>query len=215
MKYVIPDFVVDSLVNITPEDIRTLSPTTRAVCMDIDGTITDYHASCVGQLAKERIRKFSDAGFLTFIISNCYSARVKEVHDLFDGLVNVVVTPLECLDPSNARDAPRKHRKPNPDMFYAAAAKQYVKDPLTGLDRPIRTSEMLMIGDQIFKDVLSARRAGALSVLLPRLGKHDHPGVRIFQRPVEFVLRAALKLPLRSGDWPTRLARVATRGKTA
>ena len=44
-------------------------------------------------------RSFSDAGFLTFIVSNCSGRRVTEVHRLFDDLVTGVVTPFDCLGP--------------------------------------------------------------------------------------------------------------------
>lgn len=216
----LPDFVVRRFVDVTPEDIARLAPGVRAVCMDIDGTVTDYHAPAVPAEAQARIRSFREAGLLTFIMSNCYDARVSEVHALFDPLVTDVLTPFACVDPADAADRPRKHRKPAPDMFHAAAARHTVTDPATGASRPLRSAEMLMIGDQMFKDVLSARRAGARAVLLPRLGRGDHPGVRLLQRPVEFAIRAAtavfrlgggpwLPLPLLPRDWPRRLAPVS------
>jgi predicted HAD superfamily phosphohydrolase YqeG len=51
---------------------------------------------------------------------------------------------------------------------------------------------VLMVGDQIAKDVVSANRAGAKSLLLPRRGKGDDLKVRIFQRPPEALVRMAL-----------------------
>lgn len=211
MRYLIPDYVVNRLLDVTPQDIRALSPETRVVCMDIDGTVTDYHAPSVPEDAQERIRSFTSAGLLTVIVSNCSGARVDEVHRLFGGLVTEVMTPADCVDPSDPKDSGRRHRKPSPDMLLEAASRLTVTDPGTGAARAVRPAEMLMIGDQMFKDVLVARRAGTKAVLLPRLGSHDHLGVRFLQRPVETVLRALWRLPVRAGDWPGRLTAVGGR----
>lgn len=213
MGRLVPDFVVDRLLNVTPEDIRSLSPDTRAVFMDIDGTITDYHASSVPEDAQERLRSYGEAGLLTFIVSNCSGARVDEVHTLFDGLVTDVMTPLDCVDPTDPKDSGHKHRKPSPDMLLVAMSRHTVTDPKSGVERPLQPAESLMIGDQMFKDVLVARRAGTKAVLLPRLGSQDHLGVRVLQRPVETVLRALCRLPLRAGDWPARLTAVGRSGQ--
>jgi predicted HAD superfamily phosphohydrolase YqeG len=70
---------------------------------------------------------------------------------------------------------------------------------------------MLMVGDQLFKDIRAAKGAGSPSVLVPRLGRRDHLGVRIAQRPVELAIRAALRLPVRAADWPDRLTPVRRR----
>ncbi|NLI18524.1 MAG: HAD-IIIA family hydrolase, partial [Actinomycetales bacterium] len=211
MNRLIPDLVVDRLLHVTPEDLHALSPETRVVCMDIDGTVTDYHAASVPVEAQERIRSFTAAGLLTVIVSNCSGARVEEVHRLFDGLVTEVMTPADCVDPTDPGDSGRRHRKPAPDMLLEAASRLTVTDPAIGAERAVRPAEMLMIGDQMFKDVLVARRAGTKAVLLPRLGSHDHLGVRLLQRPVETVLRVLWRLPVRAEDWPGRLAAVGGR----
>ena len=161
--------------------------------------------------AQARLRSFSDAGFLTFIVSNCSGRRVTEVHRLFDDLVTGVVTPFDCLGPEDDDDTGRSHRKPAPDMLLAVAARYWVTDPDTGVERTPRPEELLMVGDQIFKDVIAAKQAGAPSVLVPRLGNRDHVGVRVAQRPVEAVVRAALRLPVRDEDWPHRLTPVRHR----
>lgn len=204
--WVRPDFVVDAVLNLTPGDIARLSPGTRALCLDIDGTITDYHAPTVPASAVRWLASLTEAGLLTFIISNCHDERVHEVHRLFDPLVTAVITPADCLDPDDPKDRPRKHIKPAPDMLLVAAASQPVTDD--DAPRPLATAEMLMVGDQMFKDVLAARRAGAGSVLVPREGSSDHLGVRLFQRPVEWFLRPWLGLPTGRRSWPTTLSPV-------
>ena len=123
MRYLAPDFVVRSFLDITPEDVRELSPDSLAICVDIDGTVTDFHAPEVPADAQAQLRSFSDAGFLTFIVSNCSGRRVTEVHRLFDDLVTGVVTPFDCLGPEDDDDTGRSHRKPAPDMLLAVAAR--------------------------------------------------------------------------------------------
>lgn len=51
-----------------------------------------------------------------------------------------------------------------------------------------------MVGDQLLKDGLSARLAGAHSVLMPRRGKRDHPAVRYLQRPIEAIIHQVQRL---------------------
>lgn len=203
-----PTFVVDAVVNLTPEDIYRHSPGIRAVLLDIDGTITDFHAASVPQSAVRRLAGYTEAGLATFIISNCHDERVHEVHRLFGPLVTGVITPEDAVDPADPRDTPRRHIKPAPDMLLAVVGRHQVTDAEGGR-RPLKAEEMLMVGDQMFKDVLAARRAGASSVLVPREGRKDHWGVRILQRPVEVVLRAVMGLPVRRSAWPQRLTRVA------
>lgn len=197
-----PDFVVDTVANLTAADIARLSPGIRAVALDIDGTITDYHAPSVPPDAVARLASYREAGLRTFIISNCYGPRTAEVHRLFDPHVDRVFTPADCLDPADPKDRPTRHRKPAPDMLLAAARWQPADAPGPAL----RPGEILMVGDQLLKDVLAGRRAGTASVLVPRLGRSDHLGVRILQRPLERVLRVVLGLPVARRAWPTALA---------
>lgn len=201
-----PDFVVRSVLDLTPDDIRTVAPRARAVCLDIDGTVTDYHAPSVPAAARQRLADYRAAGYPTFIVSNCYDERVGEVHRLFDPLVTAVVTPVDCVNPHDAGDSARKHRKPRPDMLRTLAAGHEVQD--AGTRRPLRPDELLMVGDQILKDVLAARLAGAASVLVPREGPSDHLGVRILQRPLERAMRVAMRLPVGRRAWPSRLTAV-------
>ena len=91
-----------------------------------------------------------------------------------------------------------------PDMVLAAASGR------GGSAERLRGDEVLVVGDQLLKDVAAARAADARVLLVPRLGPSDHLGVRVLQRPLEAVLRRRRGLPVRSGDWPAGLARVAS-----
>ena len=199
-----PDFVAASVRGVTPDAVRRLSPATKALCFDIDGTITDYHAPTIDPADADHLRSFRDAGFATYVISNCYGERAEHVHRLFAPLVTAVFTPGDCVEAGRPGDTARRHAKPAPDMVLAAASGR------GGSAERLRGDEVLVVGDQLLKDVAAARAAGARVLLVPRLGASDHLGVRVLQRPVEAVLRRRRGLPVRSGDWPAGLARVAS-----
>ena len=199
-----PDFVAASVRGVTPDAVRRLSPATKALCFDIDGTITDYHAPTIDPADADHLRSFRDAGFATYVISNCYGERAEHVHRLFAPLVTAVFTPGDCVEAGRPGDTARRHAKPAPDMVLAAASGR------GGSAERLRGDEVLVVGDQLLTDVAAARAAGARVLLVPRLGASDHLGVRVLQRPVEAVLRRRRGLPVRSGDWPAGLARVAS-----
>ena len=199
-----PDFVAASVRGVTPDAVRRLSPATKALCFDIDGTITDYHAPTIDPADADHLRSFRDAGFATYVISNCYGERAEHVHRLFAPLVTAVFTPGDCVEAGRPGDTARRHAKPAPDMVLAAASGR------GGSAERLRGDEVLVVGDQLLKDVAAARAAGARVLLVPRLGASDHLGVRVLQRPGEAVLRRRRGLPVRSGDWPAGLARVAS-----
>ncbi|MDO5533960.1 MAG: HAD-IIIA family hydrolase [Propionibacteriaceae bacterium] len=193
-----PDFVLDAVTHLTPQALKAAAPGVRVVCFDIDGTVTDYHAPSVTDAEASGLAALLADGYLVFVVSNCYGERAREVHRLFEPLVTGVFTPEDCLDPADPKPQPRKHGKPAPDMILAAARQVQVSP-----------QAVLMVGDQMFKDVLAARRAGALSLLVPRLGPSDHNGVRFLQRPLEWVLRPVLGLPGGRTPWPRVLTPVA------
>lgn len=195
-----PDFVTRSVRSVTPDAVRRLAPEARVLCFDIDGTITDYHAPSVDPADAAHLRSFRDAGFETYVISNCYGERVREVHALFGPLVTAVLTPVDCVDAGRPGDHAGRHRKPAPDMVLLAAARASEAGP-------VRPDQVVVVGDQLLKDVAAARAAGAQALLVPRLGRSDHLGVRLLQRPLEALLRGRRGLPVRRGDWPDGLAR--------
>lgn len=197
LRLVRPDLVIGAVADLTAADLGRLVPDVSALCFDIDGTVTDYHAPTVPDAATAHLRGLRDAGYRTFVVSNCYGSRAQAVHDLFEPHVTAVFTPEDCVDPTDPKPDPRRHGKPAPDMVLAAARAAQVEP-----------GAVLMVGDQVFKDVLSARRAGARALLVPRLGPSDHAGVRYLQRPVERLLRPLLGLPGGRSAWPVGLTPV-------
>ena len=192
-----PDHVIDAVAHLTVDALRSRAPGVTVLCFDIDGTLTDYHAPTVPAPVTDHLRGLADAGYQTFVVSNCYGERVHEVHRLFAPHVTGVITPEDLVDRATPDATPRRHGKPAPDMVLAAANRAGAAP-----------REVLMVGDQMFKDVLAARRAGARALLVPRLGPSDHAGVRFLQRPLERVLRPVLGLPGPRSAWPGSLTAV-------
>ena len=192
-----PDLVLDAVAHLTADDLRRLAPDVTALCFDIDGTVTDYHAPHFPAEATDHLRGLAEAGYRTFVVSNCYGERAREVHRLFGRHVTAVFTPEDCVDPADPHPNPRKHGKPAPDMVLAATRHAQAAP-----------HQVLMVGDQMFKDVVAARRAGTRALLVPRLGPSDHVGVRYLQRPLERIARPLLGLPGPRNAWPHALTAV-------
>ncbi len=151
------------------------------VAFDVDGTLADYHGA-PDENVKAMLSQLGERGLNLCIISNAYGPRVEELDELFGRPFDMpVFTPGKLVA---AGEKETKYRKPSPAMLERAA-----------YGHGIALGRTLMVGDQIAKDVVSANRAGkagAKSLLVPRRGSGDHPGVRIFQRPAEAAAREML-----------------------
>lgn len=188
-----PDFIINNTGNIKPEDLKRHN--ISAVGFDVDGTLTDYHGE-LDEPHKEMIRLLGESGIVACIISNAYGRRADKLADMFSNVGvprNHILTPRDCLE-SGSVESPKQHRKPHPDMIQLALTRS-----------GCQVDEFLMVGDQLLKDVLAGRRAGVRTMLVPRLGKRDHAGVKYLQRPLEWLLRPSLDLPLRHDDFPESL----------
>ncbi|MBP7857923.1 HAD-IIIA family hydrolase [Candidatus Saccharibacteria bacterium] len=150
----------------------------QLVAFDVDGTLTEHHGQ-LEESVKTALNELGARGLNMCIISNAYGDRADSLRDMLgDPFDMPVFTPKSV---ALLGERPSKHRKPSPAMLLHAAKVHGVN--LTGV---------LMVGDQIAKDVVSANRAGAKSLLLPRRGHGDDIKVRVFQRPPEALVRMAL-----------------------
>lgn len=186
-----PTHVVRSVEGITPESLwENNLDDIDAIAFDVDGTLMSHHETFVKPVVYQTLKALYVAGHRLFIISNAYGERVTELHDMFgnNGLDMGIVTPYD-VTPMN--EPTGRYRKPSPVML------EKVSDKVGG--------EVLMVGDQMIKDVLSANRAGMPSVLLPRRGTGDDLRVKYLQRPIEVAVRKGLGLPLREKAYPETL----------
>lgn len=167
---------------------KRLSGVSAVVC-DVDGTLMNHHATELEQPIENSLNALAYAGIKLYILSNAYGSRIDELHDIFGEYVVRIVTPVDVTPPGKN---PKRYRKPNPAMLQS----------IIGGSDPRR---YLVVGDQLFKDVLTANRVGALSLLVNPRGDHGHWGVEHIQRPVEQVI-----LGCKLGQLPTALERVTS-----
>lgn len=181
-----PAYMAKSVAGITPESL----PHIQTIAFDVDGTLSDYHTSEIEPRIKDTLLNLGDAGYTLYIISNAYTARVDELNHIYGEFVEEVISPA-TVTPTG--ENPKSYRKPRPDMLQYAI-RESSSEP----------QETLMVGDQLLKDVVSANRAGAESLLVPRRGSGDDIRVRVLQRPVEALTRRALGIH----DFPETLRRL-------
>lgn len=184
-----PTHIVRRVEGITPESLWENSlDNVQGIAFDVDGTLMSHHETFVKPAVYETLKQLYISGQRLIIISNAYGDRVNELHDMFgSNSLNMVdiITPELITPPGESITA---YRKPNPAMLQYAS--QLVK------------GNVLMVGDQMVKDVLSANRAHMPSVLMPRRGSGDDPRVKYLQRPLETLARRHLDLPVTSDEYP-------------
>lgn len=192
-----PTYITSSVETLTPDlfekNKNRILGRVDAVAFDVDGTLMNHHDTELDDSVKKTLYALSETGLRLFIISNAYGSRVDELHDLFSkGFDMRVITPVDVAGTMD----PKKFRKPNPNMIQLA------------LSEVGEHEEFMMVGDQMLKDVLSARRADVLSMLVPRRGEGDDWRVKLLQRPVENLLRRCINLPEDTRDFPDEVLAV-------
>ncbi len=124
----------------------------QAVCIDLDDTLVASNEQTIDPRYKSWVEELKSANFSLFILSNGLSSRVKRWARALD------IDGLSLVG------------KPLPFAFYRASR---------SLDTPL--IKTVVIGDQIFTDILGANLVGAKSILVTPLspGKRH---TRIFRR---------------------------------
>ena len=188
-----PTHIAKNVEGITPDALQQAGlgkHAIEAVAFDVDGTLMAHHETIVRHDVYNALRGLAEASYKLFIISNAYGDRVHELKEMFEyrGVEAKVLTP-EYVTPHG--ENPKRYRKPGTAMIERAA-----RDA---------GGDVLMVGDQMAKDVLSANRAGMPSVLVPRRGDGDDPRVKYMQRPLEALARRQLDLPGAADEYPTEL----------
>lgn len=163
----------------------------RGVIWDVDGTLTGYHEDHIPPEHSPHLRTlFAERSVTHAVLSNCDEERFKALGTLFsEALVTrAYATPrgtvirhllggrdshspeeLKLLLEAGARAI----RKPSPVPVRAAVE----------LMLGIRSSEVIMVGDQYFTDVAAANRAGIRSAKVPTFRPRTFPlPLRLAQR---------------------------------
>ncbi|HUB93386.1 MAG TPA: CDP-alcohol phosphatidyltransferase family protein [Verrucomicrobiae bacterium] len=145
----------------------------RAVLFDIEGTLTPWADPTVDDVVASAMKHARKVGIEHVgLVSNMHPRNVARAAAVADQ-----ITAGTYHVPTS-----RNERKPSPVMIHTALA-------VLG----VRVEEAGFVGDKII-DVLAARRAGVARVAwVDRLGKADHPFDRIVYRPIERVIKWAIK----------------------
>ena len=141
---------------ITDINIRNLSKlSVRVILLDVDNTVVSYKDKTPIEGTEKWINEAVEAGFELFIVSNNKSReRVRLVAEMFS-------LPFEHLA-----------LKPLPKGFIKAFKRtDCCKD------------ECVVIGDQIFTDILGANLAGMKSVLLSPIEEEEGPFFKFKRKP--------------------------------
>lgn len=107
----------------------------KALAFDLDNTTVYDSSYRIYRGCLEWVQAMKNAGFPIMIITNTHTRRAKKLAKIFD---------VDYIGPA---------RKPAIEGFLEAARRMNVN-----------ISELAMIGDQLFKDIEGANRAGAISI---------------------------------------------------
>ncbi|MTI81196.1 MAG: YqeG family HAD IIIA-type phosphatase [Firmicutes bacterium] len=132
----------------------------KAIVFDLDNTIVPWGCSKLEDEMLGWFAKLQKEGFKTCIVSNNTEERVSEL----SGLLSI--------------PGIHKASKPRRRAFIKA---------MRLLD--VRPEEMAMVGDQVFTDVLGAKRLGMYTILVVPISKKEFFGTRINRQLEKMVLR--------------------------
>lgn len=149
---------MESIYWLTPAVLKELG--VRLVLADLDNTLTPYEEPLPSPALRQWKEELEGSGITLFVVSNSRKSR-------------------RCPDFCEVLGIPyvRHAGKPGTKGFQQALRQ-------TG----IPASEALMVGDQIFTDILGANRAGIRTVLVRPMAWGKNPGRR---------LRYAIETPFR------------------
>lgn len=124
----------------------------RGIFLDLDNTITPWHAYEVSPKAERFVNQARDLGYKLCLLSNASEQRTKAIA----GALNI-----PFLAPA-LKPLKRSYRK---------ALSIIRLDP----------QQVMAIGDQIFTDILGGNRIGCYTILVPPLSKTEFPGTKILR----------------------------------
>lgn len=131
----------------------------RGIILDLDNTLIHWKSDSPGHEVIQWFKTLADKGFRACIVSNNMHSRVTQMAEFF-GI------------PAVARAA-----KPRRRAFREAME-------IMGTSE----SETVVIGDQVFTDILGANRLGLFSVLVVPLDRREFIGTRLVRKVESMVL---------------------------
>jgi len=157
----LPDEELDSIFELDPEWLRSLGK--RGIIFDLDNTLGRRGSPRLDERVLQLLKELEGAGFKIGILSNSSRARERIEEGLGVG----------------GRPVYFNARKPRRGGFRQVLAQM-----------GLRPEEVVMVGDQLFTDVLGAKRLGIYSILVRPVDPHEPLAVRLGR----LVARALLAL---------------------
>lgn len=157
-----PDVFVETVFDIDLNDMKARG--IKAFFFDIDNTLEEYSTPLPTDKSISLFRKLSGEGFIVAIISNAKEPRV-----------------LKFVSGFPDHDFPEVHY-----VFEALKPRKKGFDYLSG-KLGLKPSEIAMVGDQVFTDILGGNNYGALSIAVRPINMNIEPWFvrlkRFFERP--------------------------------
>lgn len=150
MSLFLPTVALKRVTDISEDLLNSLG--IRAVFLDVDNTLSVHGSQSPFEGSVVWAKNLVDQGFQLFIISNNFKERVEPFAAQFQlPFVHFAVKPLPC--------------------GYLKAKK--------GLRKKVKSSQCLVVGDQIFTDIIGANLCGMKSVLLDPIQLEDTASFRL------------------------------------
>jgi HAD superfamily phosphatase (TIGR01668 family) len=152
-----PDHEFERAADVAPAFLREIG--VRGVILDIDNTIVMDRSEGPEKEIAGWLAELSEAGIRAFILSNGSRRRVERLCGIL-GIGGL-----------------HKAGKPSQRGFRYAMREMGLEDP----------ADVAVIGDQLFTDIIGAKRAGMAAVLVHPLSAEENAFVRlkrIFEKPI-------------------------------
>lgn len=187
LSHVKPSHVAPKVEAITPDALRQNGlETIKYVLWDFGGTLAEHSAKELENDVVAVLRALERAGLRQYIHSNAYGSNVDKLRRIVQhyGLKMSVITPI-AVTPDGKN--PKLYAKPRSLMIEKIMA-----------DNNAQADEILVVGDQMLKDVWAANNAGVRSVFIERRSSEDDWRIKYLQRPLEMMLARFFRLPQQS-----------------
>lgn len=163
MSLIYPTIAVDEFADITTELLEKLK--VKALFLDVDNTLAVHGSQIPFKGAVKWTKNLIEAGYKILIVSNNFDKRVSPFALQFD-------LPYLAFA-----------KKPLPSALIRAKNK---------LDTSLKAHECVIVGDQIFTDVLGANVCNMKSILVNPIGKEKSLVFRV-RRKLENRIRGKIK----------------------
>ena len=182
-----PDYIIRGISDINPLDLDGIS----AIFFDYDNSVAGFGEE-IKDPERKALERLGEAGIKPFVVTNAHASRINTIRDNLTGLIDPenIINPECCTD---TRFSSIMAEKPSSKMIEYALARY-----------SLEASQVLLIGDRIFNDIIAGNIARVRTALVPPLGR-EHAAVECLQRPVESLLRAIWGLPVKTEDFPRTL----------